>query len=54
MTLVSLYDVIVHCRHGRHGRGGHGGGMEIDARRWETFHLFIVTSGREDGLMRVG
>ena len=32
MTLVSLYDVIVHCRPGRHGRGGHAGGMEMDVR----------------------
>ena len=52
MTLVSLYDVIVHCRpgrHGRHGRGGHGGGMEIDVRDGRRFIYLLLQVGGKMG-----
>ena len=45
MTLVSLYDVIVHYRPGRHGRGGHGGGMEIDVRDGRRFIYLLLQVG---------
>ena len=49
MTLVSLYDVIVHCRHGRHGRGGHGGGMEMDVRDGRRFIYLLLQVGGKMG-----